>query len=374
MMPVTVLAPLYPPQSRTRIAKFLALARTRGVQTTFLGWQRDVPFSLRRTGSAHEARLLRGGRYGAGRAAIPFYLLWMVKVFWATVGASSGTYYALGFESAFPVAIANRVRRRRHCVVFDDADRFSILFPLPSPLARGIGVLERWTQRACDIHVVPNINRYPDGLHANRTVVLPNVPSCNDVDAAKDRRPILPPRRPKALRVYLNGWLGHERGLDTAIAAAALCAADRRIAFIAAGRALEADVLRLTAADIHYLGIIDGVDALALYREVDVAVTMYAPTTTINRYAEANKWGDCLAMCCPFIVNEEVVTAVSYVQAGFAFSVPYDGGLALAKLLMTLSENPQLVEEARKRLNENAQRVPCYEDLVTSQVIEPLSR
>ncbi|ARN70862.1 hypothetical protein BST91_03965 [Nonlabens tegetincola] len=49
--------------------------------------------------------------------------------------------WALGFESAFPLLLASKIKGFK--LYFDDADRFSMLFNFPKPLKFGIQFLEK---------------------------------------------------------------------------------------------------------------------------------------------------------------------------------------------------------------------------------------
>src|SRR5690606_30186178 len=63
-----------------------------------------------------------------------------------------------------------------------------------------------------------------------------------------------------------------------------------------------------------------------------------------------NKWGDCIFLRVPFIVNEEVETAAPFVSGGGAWSVPYANVERLVELLMHLSKNRSQVSNRGQAL------------------------
>jgi hypothetical protein len=283
----------------------------------------------------------------------PYYIVWALFLGRRFLRRRHTTVYALGLETAFPLASLRFLHLTSiELLIFDDADRFSLLArvrALQAPLQR----IERWTQRHVDVHMIPGRGRYPDGLHARVTAEVPNMPSSATVAGALRRGTVLPRRLEQSeLRVLLSGWISDSRGLRMTIAAASLVAS--RIELYAAGRCSDSDRDALAAAGAIYLGELPQIDALAICREVDVVLTLYDPTTPINRFAESNKWGDCIAMTTPFIVNSEVETARHYVSRGCAWAVPFGDASALAGLLDRLASHPCLLRSGHDALCEVA--------------------
>src|SRR5690606_8437058 len=114
----------------------------------------------------------------------------------------------LGWETAFPALLASWFTKS--LVVFDDADRFSLVVRLPGPLHRWVQRLERWTSRRSALHLVPGFTRY-DWRH-ERMIALPNSPLREDIALAKANVPSRPDSR---LVLYANGWIGETRGAPT---------------------------------------------------------------------------------------------------------------------------------------------------------------
>jgi hypothetical protein len=79
-------------------------------------------------------------------------------------------------------------------------------------------------------------------------------------------------------------------------------------------------------------------------------LTYYDPKVQINRQAESNKWGDCIFLGVPFLVNSEVETAAQFVAQGAAFAVPYSDVDALESLILNLHANPSRLANAVERL------------------------
>ena len=100
----------------------------------------------------------------------------------------------------------------------------------------------------------------------------------------------------------------------------------------------------------HY-GELSQHEALALYRQADLACTFYDPAIQINRYAEPNKWWDCVFMGTPPVLNEGIATAKSLIESNACFVVVYDqSGESLVALLDRLLDDRSPIAEKREAL------------------------
>ena len=341
---ITFLAPLPALRKRTRLAKMVPVLQSRGHDIRFFGWERQageaVDFAWGEPG-VHEEVLMRGGGYASVRARA-LYPLWMAKVFWRTLRLGrSRLLFCLGWETAFPALIAARFTGAR--VVFDDADRFSMIIRLPGAAGRLLRRLEQWTSRRAALHVIPGFSRY-EWRH-DRMVALRNTPLGADFLAAQAARP----ERPDAAVVlYANGWISETRGAPVFLRL--LDIAETRgldLKMVIAGRVDGPAAPRLVAHPrVTFLGEVAQREALAWYGAADAVLTFYDPAVPINRKAESNKWGDAVFFGCPIIVNSEVETARPLVEAGAALAVPYADSEALADLATWLASDADLRKSA----------------------------
>ena len=356
-----IIAPVSYISSRTRLAKLASSYSAAGYTVNFAGWLRSPSDSPCDDESyvAERRTIFKGGGYSNWRLP-SYYLGWTVAVLVWMLRRRPRYVHALGFESAFPVALAQAVRLPV-TLIYDDADRFSLSFPMPRYIANAVACLERWTARRAAIHIIPNRFRYSDGLHCDKTIVLPNVPTSATIKAATLCN--LGSRPNARLTVYVNGWLGDPRGLSTLAEVADRLDRDDGILFLAAGRISDSAGEKFRANPlVEYVGVVDQRDALALYQWADIAVTLYDPALRINRFAEANKWGDCTATGTPFIVNSEVITARDYVDGGAAFAVEYGDASALLALFRRLRDDPKLLSQARMEVSRRSRQALPFED------------
>lgn len=360
-----MLAPLSALRKRTRLAKMARYLEARGTHVVFLGWERDKGETDRLCwgGQFVEERvILKGGGYASRRARL-MYPLWMLVVFLRILLLPRGSKcWCLGWETAFPARIAAFVSRCE--IVFDDADRFSMVIRLPKPAQDLLVRLERWTSRVCLLHVVPGWTRY-EWRH-ERMVMLRNAPMTADYETARliGRAPASGP-----IAIYVNGWIAWDTGARILVKALEELQ-ERGVAcrVVVAGRVASDDGQALIAhPNADYRGELPQVEALKLYRETHIALTLYDPSVAINRHAESNKWGDCVYLGAPFIVNREVQTARKFVDAGAAFDFPYNDHVALAELIERFSKDPAVLENARLALRRFEQEYAPFEDQ-----IEPL--
>lgn len=358
MRKVTILAPLPAPQRRQRLAKMIPLYISAGVAVKFRGWDRVRGEAKEWQWAGEpidEGTILTGGGHGT-RLARAMYPLWMMRVFlFVLLSPRREVFHCLGWETAFPAVLASLFRRHR--IVFDDADRFSMILGLKGRVARVVMALEDWTARSSILHVIPSDSRYPKAMESD--FVLPNSPTRSDLEKAASETPA----RLARFVIYANGWLPETRG------ALVISEAYRRFSMGKTDTALMMagfipDTIKdgvLGVAGTTYLGELTQAQSLALYRVSDVLITFYDPAIEINRRAESNKWSDTLFFRIPFIVNTEVETAVKFVNAGVAFAVPYGNVEALQALLTSLYSKPELLQSAHVKFDALAAYLPSFD-------------
>lgn len=354
------LAPLSAMRKRTRLAKMARYLEDRGIALQFFGWERDKGEMTRLAWDGdfvQERAILRGGGY-ATRAARLMYPLWMAAVFFRCLAMPRGTVvWCLGWETAFPARIAGAVRGLS--VVFDDADRFSMLVRLPGPLHRGLVRLERWTSRHCSLHLVPGWSRY-EWRH-DRMALLRNAPLREDYERVQA---IARHQACKEITLYVNGWIAWDTGSRIVLRTLDILK-ERGVAcrLIVAGRVASNDGEALIARpEADFKGELPQSKALELYRTCDLALTLYDPSVPINRHAESNKWGDCVFLDTPFVVNSEVETAAKFVSAGAALSFPYNEPESLADIVERVSCDRQILDHLRANLRRFQNEYQPFED------------
>lgn len=359
MNQVTIIAPLPSPGRRQRLAKMIPLYQRSGTLVRFRGWDRvrgeASLWKWQGSTPIDEACILSGGGHNTGLARA-MYPLWMLRVLiFVLFAPGQRVFHCLGWETAFPATLSSVIRRHR--IIFDDADRFSMILGLRGPLRSIVMALEDWTAARAALHLIPSRSRHPTRLKTD--FVLPNTPTTRDLELATAKMP----QKPAKFVVYANGWLPETRG--------ALLIAE---AFRRFGKG-KSDVALLIAGfmpeEIHktvngmeqviYRGELPQAEALNLYKISDVLLTFYDPAVEINRYAEPNKWGDALCFGVPFIVNSEVETARAFVDAGVAFALPYGDPDAIAALLCELYENPKQLQDAVEKFSALPEIVSAFD-------------
>jgi hypothetical protein len=148
-------------------------------------------------------------------------------------------------------------------------------------------------------------------------------------------------KRGSQLTVYVNGLLTQTRGLRTLVKAIQRCDPGT-VQVLVAGEPSCHDAEELIGlSEVEYLGQLTKEEALAVYYRAHLVFTFYDPAVEINRVAEPNKWGDCIATGTPFITNCEVQTAQSFIVEGRCLAVPYDDDKGLAQVMTDLSRDRQ---------------------------------
>ena len=352
---IHMIAPLSAPELRTRLAKQVGVLTQAGYPVSFSGWERvrgeadgaaAFPLSGRRI-------ILRGGGYGK-KTTLLFYPLWSLRVFFHVLFMPrDARLLCLGFETAAPALLASLFSRRR--IVFDDADRFSMTFPLPGVLGRIVARLEQWASQKAFRHIVPGLERY--SWRNAGMVTLRNTPALEDfrgaarLDIAQE---LGIPAADGAFTIYANGWIGETRGAP--ILLALMKVLQRRgvpVRLLVMGRGDGNAFAELIARE-DVLAFADKPQqiALAAYTISDLLFTYYDPRIPINRLAASNKWGDAIYMGRTFVVNSEVETAGHFVDRGAAFAVPYRDVEALADLVERLAGDRAQLDRAINALRD----------------------
>lgn len=362
MADIHIFAPIPAIRKRTRLAKLCAIFRRAGLNVRYYGWRRDrnEAMDAGTDPGVTETTILRGGGYGGSRARL-HYPLWMIAVLWRAARLPrGGVWYCLGFESAFPALLVAWAKRAR--VIFDDADRFSMIVRMPSPFHRMVVAAERWSSRRAHLHLVPGFSRYEWSGPNMR--LLRNSPSAEDFAAARALAAQASDASERPFTLYVNGWVGETRGAPVFLALMKALSVKRpsaRMRVVGRGDkgAFEA-LIRLPNVD--YRPTMPQVEALALYYHSDLVLTYYDPAITINRHAESNKWGDCVYCGTPFAVNGEVETARPFIASGAAFAVDYADVDGLLELVLRCMDDPGILQGARTALRGLRDDFPPFDE------------
>ncbi len=371
---IHIITPSGTPAKRVRLAKTLDLLAATGRPLEYYGWQRvdGEPLAEGMDGIVVNKALMSGGGYRNKKARL-YYLWWMVVVFTFVLTRAPRRVYALGLETALPIWLASRIRHRTQ-YVFDDADRFLLIFALPKPVEKFLGFLERKVSRDSLAHIIPSTARY-DYETAKMTEVF-NMPSETQIGEAEAIAKTAPASSASAkLRIYVNGWLDPTRGLtliDDAVAELTKRGRTDITFKVAVGNLTAEPPAFFSRENVNYLGSLTHLQSMAEYKTSDAVLTFYDPAIRINRFAIPNKWGDAIAMGTPVIVNEGVQTAAPLLEVGAAFTVPFDEPMALADLLCHLADNPAAVKTARKAASSLRSRY-VYFDEAMAPVISTLT-
>jgi glycosyltransferase involved in cell wall biosynthesis len=363
---IYIFAPLGDPNKRTRLVKFIESYRVKSLAVKFIGWAREPNEKSNFNCDTHH--ILSGGGYGAN--ARKYYPIWMIMVFYNALKLpKESVVHALGWESAFPVLLSSIFKK--HKIIFDDADRFSLIIRLPGVLKRMLQKLEKLTSKYVDVHIIPSLSRY--SWEYDNMLVIRNTPTSWDVQPILDNS--LSNSEDSLLTVYINGWVGHSRGAPIFYKVfSRLEREGHNIKVNFAGRVDSEEgrkLLKLT--NVVNWGELTQKEALRLYALSNVVITYYDPSIKINTKAESNKWGDSVVFNTPFIVNSEVLTAKKFVDVGCAWSVEYDNHIGLYELLIDIANNPDLLVNARESFKAIDEEYMAFEQRVyelISKVVE----
>ncbi|PHS07665.1 MAG: hypothetical protein COA88_08180 [Kordia sp.] len=360
MKKIRIVAPLSSLSERTRLYKLaLFLYDTLGCKNiSHIGWERIE-------GERDEKRfdfeidkkiILKGGGYGT-RKVKWMYFMWLIKTFFYCFKfGKNDIVWALGFESAFPAMLVSKIRGFK--VVFDDADRFSMIFKFPFIIDKTIKFFEKYTSRNVAYHVVPGTERY--NFKSKKFYVLKNTPSESQIEKAKQISKKL--EKPASFVININGWLGAGRGMQEALMLIkSLEKEDLKIILIGKLDCKAAEELS-EHKNVIYKGKLSNAETLANYFLSDLVLTFYDPKLEINQYAESNKWGDAIKTGIGIIVNKEVKPAKFIEENNLGVIVPYNDIDELVSEVQKLLINGTKLSELKSNAKQYSYIMPYYDD------------
>lgn len=355
-----IIAPLSSVSKRVRLFKITKFLNNQGVNNFIhVGWERiegesmesHLPFNIKKK------IILKGGGYG-GNKIKSMYFLWILKVFFYSFSIKKeNIVWALGFESAFPLLLASKIKGFR--VYFDDADRFSMLFSFPYYITKILNKLEKITSRHVYKHIIPVKERYD--FNSKKFFLLTNTPSKSEIDTAQCLFKQKTWIKAKVV-ININGWLGKGRGMNIALKLYEALE-DLDVGFILAGKLDCEDAISLSLKKkVQYIGKVTNAEALASFFASDFVFTYYDPAIKINRFAASNKWGDAIKTGVGIIVNNEVITAKHLMDKNITIVHPYSDYNGLANDIRELFNNVNKIEFIKKNIDLFQDSIPYFEE------------
>ena len=365
---ITFIAPLSSLSRRTRLYKIVVFLQGKGVRKIkHIGWER-LPGEAKEFAFNFEIEkdiIQTGGGYGGSKVK-KMYFLWMLRLFLKSFSIKKNeTVWALGFESAFPMLLASKIKGFK--LYFDDADRFSMLFNFPKPVKMLMQLFEKITSRCVYMHVIPVQERYD--FASKKFYILQNTPSESEINKAKEITKTKDWIKASVV-ININGWLGSGRGMKTALALRNLLEG-KDVAFILVGKLDCPEAKELAQKEnVQYLGEVSNADALSSYLVSDFVFTYYDPSSVINTLAASNKWGDAIKTGIGVIVNNEVVTANYLYKAGASVSYPYDNVNDLSNTISEYIFDPLKIKKIKENSKNISNEFGYFEDQLEKLLYE----
>jgi hypothetical protein len=256
-----------------------------------------------------------------------------------------------------PAIIASKVKK--HKVIFDDADRLVMLFRMNKALKRTIELIERWSSKNCYAHVIPSKDRY--NYHSSKFHEIRNFPSIDVVKKSKSIKldNIVYKFLKGKVVIYVNGWISDTRGakfIKNLIACISRGYLEDKVAILIAGK-IDTKILNdaIKSKCCYNFGKISLEESLRLYSLSDYALTLYDPVIEINRFAESNKWGDCIMYLVIPVVNSFIESA-DFLGKGMLL-VDYNDCSILINDIRKLIKNPAHNDEKKRKLRELQKKI-----------------
>ncbi|WP_391856586.1 glycosyltransferase family protein [Vibrio cidicii] len=275
------------------------------------------------------------------------YILWFFCIIkHATKNTKKNDYvFCSRFDVLFSMFFVSLLKKELK-IVYLDRDAAHLSWRLPKIILKIIKHVEIFLSKRCVYHVVPS--KFRDYTNCENVFILPNAPSSEIVNKANGSKKFQSVRSQDKLNVYVNGWFVDTRGMQQIYQSAKLLP---NVKFIMAGR-LESKFshLMVDLDNVVYLGLLSTVESLEIYKYADVVVSLYDPSIDVNKFAEPNKWYDCLVMNVPFITNFGVITADEFVLDKLCYQINYEESGSLKNLLNGLSLDKEDINRKIERI------------------------
>lgn len=261
-----------------------------------------------------------------------YYFIYMIFLFnWAIWQRSKDRlYYAINFESAFPLMLASLINHRLK-YVYDIWDEITISHNFPTWIKKILYMQDHKIRRhaECVIHVDESrLSKIDDGC---RTQIVYNSPydyfKKTDIDNCFDER--------NAFAV--TGWLNDTRGLDSILSFAI---SNRKVKLIVVGEFLnkETEKKYLAEDNIEYHLFMPQNQLFQLIKGCKGVFSLYDPTIEINRLAASNKLYDAMMLGIPVICNNGILAVDFIIKNNIGFVVDYSYNDSWNVLLESTSE------------------------------------
>lgn len=293
------------------------------------------------------------------------YIKWIFNIFKYIIKSDTGNtiFFTSRFDSALPFCIASIFSKKIE-YVYLDRDCYHMTYSLGffKPIIKKI---ESIVGKRSLVHLVPGKSRDFTGF--NNVVVVPNTPSHALFLEAKNRAKVL--KKSSTFTIYINGWLVETRGANMILKALEMFNSSQiAINFLVAGPVKCSNINKLLEFDfVTYLGELNAQDSLSYYFVSDLVFAFYDPSIEINRFAEPNKWYDCVFSNTKFVTNKGLLTSSQLEDVGLAHTVQYGDFVELFKLILKLmEENSKLNKEILENLGYQ------FWDVKVREIIEQL--
>lgn len=357
MQELYIVSPLSNLSKRTRLNKLVNFwLDKRTEKIVHICWEREKGESIKdEFNFLRKKVILTGGGY-QGRKVRCMYFLWLLKVFLNSWFIPRGSIvWCLGFESTLPLIPASKIKKLH--VIYDDADRFSMIFKMPAFIRQIIEKMEIFCSKNVKWHIVPGLGRYEE--ITNKMIVVPNVPSAKNLDKAIAFYQNNKWERSKLI-INVNGWLSDNRGISLLYSVVKNFSKDDVLVYMSGKLSSDAADKLSKLPNSIYLGHVSNHVTIASCFASDFVFTFYDPSIEINRYAESNKWGDAIMTNCGIISNSELATVQKYVESKVAITSDYSYD-SLYELIVKLINNESLKEKTKEKSSLEAGKTLSFE-------------
>jgi glycosyltransferase involved in cell wall biosynthesis len=341
-------------EERVRLNKLKEVLLSKQIKFFYLGWLRGKKYKKKDI-EYNAKHLWIGGGY-ANKALLLHYPLWIVSVFFNALRLTKkDVVYAVGFDVAFPVYLAAKIKRFKY--IFDNPDNFSLTYNLKNKKKELIDKLEEIIAKNAVFHILPSEIRFPPKF--GNEIYIPNFPLeseyikakkifNNEFKASFDVEKI---KNDKRFKIYINGRITPQRGSKWI--SKVISKLDEKLFLIIIAGDINCDQLKKVVknkSNVMVLNRLPNYEALSIYLMIDIVFAFYDPAIPINKKAEPNKWWDCVKCKVPFISNNEIETLKPFREKKACFEVPYNDVERLLNLLVELQKDRKKLNEVKENL------------------------
>ncbi len=314
-----------------------------GHDVTVLAWDREARHPKLENKDGYQAHRFRF-KAPLGPRVLLYLPIWWAYEFWWLLRAKWDVVHVIDVDTILPAVILARIKRKR--IIYEIADAFEDLRPLPKML-RGLCVaIDRTFMRLADAMIINDEARLKefDGIPNKNIVVIYNSPPDTFQQIG------YPVQKDNVFTIFYAGEMrkGGPRGINLDKAFQAIKSIDdTRLVIAGYGEKIEEikQWAKEEPSKVQFLGYLSYAEVLARTIAADLLIALYPSTSLNTRYTTANKIFEAMMTGKPILVTKGTAMADIVGKDNCGLVVDCNSVEEIKEAIVRLKEAPELCRQ-----------------------------